>query len=89
MNRKLFSGLATGLFLVGMSGASHATILTFDGLAGYNYVPISQSYGDNVTALTDVVGSYGRGNGFTPNITVSYNTTPNATGEAWLEAWDD
>ncbi len=49
---------------------AEATILTFDSLGGN----IPGTYGDNVSALCDGVGCYGRGNGFTPNITVEYRT---------------
>jgi len=61
-------------------GGMQATILTFDftpPLAGN--APIPQGYGDNVTATVMGPFGYGAGNGFTPNITVSYHTL-NADG---------
>lgn len=54
---------------------AQATILTFDFQPRLNQNdPIPQSYGDNVTATTMGAFNYGVGNGFTPNITVSYRT---------------
>lgn len=52
-----------------LAGLAEATILTFDNLGN-----IPETYGDNVSALCDGVGCYGKGNGFTPNITVEYRT---------------
>lgn len=54
---------------------AHASILTFDftpRLAGNAQIP--QGYGDNVTATTMGTFGYFQGNGFTPNITISYQT---------------
>jgi hypothetical protein len=62
--------LAVALF----AGTAQATILTFNNLGIGNFGDIPGTYGDNVSALSDAVGSYGIGNGFTPNITVEYRT---------------
>ncbi|MBX3110390.1 MAG: PEP-CTERM sorting domain-containing protein [Fimbriimonadaceae bacterium] len=70
--------------LVALACASQATILTFGDLtdtAGAplgNYGPIDTAYGDNVTATSDAVGSYGMGTGWTPNVTTSYETLDGA-----------
>jgi hypothetical protein len=85
MKKKLFDGLATALLIFGMVGLANASLLTFEGLSGYNYVDINQNYGDNITSTSDAYGQYLEGNGFTPHISVSYNT---AGGNVWLEAWD-
>nr|WP_320191900.1 PEP-CTERM sorting domain-containing protein [uncultured Desulfobacter sp.] len=68
-----------------LSGTANATILTFDGLSAYNYDPIDGNYGDSVSTPNDAYGSYEMGNGFTPNINVSYNTVGS---NAYLEAWN-
>ena len=58
-----------------LAASAHATILTFDlDPAVPNYGDIPGSYGDNVNAASDAVGSYLVGNGFTPNITTDYRT---------------
>lgn len=62
-----------------LAGRSQATILTFDisggGFGNYSIIP--QNYGDNVSTLSQTDGSYtyqyGQGNGYTPNIAVSYD----------------
>lgn len=74
--------------------ASHAgaTILTFDNLGLSNYGAIPGSYGDNVSALSDATGSYGQGNGFTPNVTVEYRTwriSTNTVDYNYLDYWDN
>lgn len=51
----------------------------------YNYAPINQNYGDRVISTSDSYGQYLEGNGFTPNINVSYNTVG---GNQYLEAWN-
>ena len=85
MKKKFFAGLAAGLFLFGVVQISNASVLTFDGLSGYNYQPINQNYGDSITSTSDSYGQYLEGNGFTPHINVAYNTVG---GNAYLEAWD-
>lgn len=69
--------------------SANASILTFDDLGLTNYSPISQDYGDSISSLNDGVGSYLEGNGFTPNVNVSYRTV-NADGTVYedhLEFW--
>lgn len=68
MKKKYVVGLATGVFIFIVTAIANASILTFDGLAGYDYVPIDQNYGDSVTATSDLYGQYLEGNGFTPNV---------------------
>ncbi len=76
----LTSSLLTG------GGSTHATILIFEGLkdSGGNTLvnrgDINPNYGDNVGASPNSFGSYGQGNGFTPNITVNYFTRNITTG---------
>lgn len=58
-----------------LATSAQATILTFDlDPAVPNYGDIPESYGDNVNAASDVVGSYFMGNGYTPNVTTDYST---------------
>ncbi len=85
MKKKMFTGLAVGLFFFGIVGITNASILTFDGLSGYNYQAIDQNYGDSITSTSDSSGQYSEGNGFTPHINVAYNTDG---GNAYLEAWN-
>lgn len=85
MTKKFSIALLTGIFVFGVAGVSSATILTFDDLQGYVWAPLDQNYGDNVNSLTDGVGSYLEGNGFTDRISVSYNTV--GAGQ-YMEAWD-
>jgi hypothetical protein len=65
-----------GIFsLAALAPAASATVLTFslDPAVGTgNFIP--GAYGDNVNALTDAVGSYLQGNGFTPDVTTDYAT---------------
>ena len=65
--------------LVGLATAAPGSILTFDlyqNAAGQSPIAygdlIPNAYGDHITALSDGVGSYAQGNGFTPNIAVDY-----------------
>lgn len=54
---------------------STATVLTFvrpDGSSFGNGVDIPATYGHRVSALSDAVGSYGMGNGFTPGVSIAY-----------------
>ncbi|MDP3279705.1 MAG: PEPxxWA-CTERM sorting domain-containing protein [Nitrosomonas sp.] len=58
-----------------LAASAQATILTFDLDPGVpNYGDIPGSYGDNVNAASDAVGSYLVGNGYTPNVTTDYRT---------------
>jgi hypothetical protein len=77
MKQELFSKALAGILVCGLviwSGVAGATILTFDNLGIPDFSAIPGGYGDRVTGLSDAVGSYGMGNGFTPNITVDYRT---------------
>ena len=58
-----------------LAASAQATILTFDlnpDIPDYGDIP--GSYGDNVNAASDAVGSYLMGNGYTPNVTTEYRT---------------
>ncbi len=57
-----------------LSGVASGTVLTFDGTGVLLNNPLSQAYGDRVTATADLVNGfgYGVGNGFTPNVVVNY-----------------
>lgn len=58
-----------------LATSAQATILTFDlDPSVPNYGDIPGSYGDNVNAASDAVGSYLMGNGYTPNVTTDYRT---------------
>ena len=58
-----------------LATSAQATILTFDLDPGVpNFGDIPGSYGDNVNAASDAVGSYLVGNGYTPNVTTDYRT---------------
>ncbi len=87
MNKKLIIGL--GVVSVFATVPVSATIIPFSDLNLANYGQISQDYGDNVNSFNDGVGSYLQGNGFTPNISLSYQTTDaqNNTVEDWIEYW--
>ncbi|MBI5708379.1 MAG: PEP-CTERM sorting domain-containing protein [Armatimonadetes bacterium] len=87
--------------LVCVACLSSATVLTFsdlgkpDGSGGstalVNYDAIDQGYGDNVTGSGGFPsGSYLMGNGWTPNVTASYDTVDGtgASVENWVEYWD-
>jgi len=84
--KQLIFFVVVASFVLGAHIDVKASILIFEGFKSYNYVPIDQAYGDNITALSDSVGKYLKGNGFTPHIEVSYNTVG---GDPFLEAWHD
>lgn len=93
MRRELFPKALVGLLVCSFfiwSGVAGATVLTFDDLGIPDFTAISDLYGDRVTGLSDAVGSYEMGNGFTPNVTVEYRTLdPNdgATLSNSLNLW--
>jgi hypothetical protein len=58
--------------LAAAASPATATVLTFDVFGIFNGASIPQAYGDRVNSLTDAVGSYDLGNGFTPNVEVEY-----------------
>ena len=93
---KKINVLSSALFIaMGVQPVS-ATVLTFSDLVNsrggtvFNYTPIPDSYGDNVVATTDSVGSYLEGAGFTPNITTSYQAIHATTGDLtdYAAFWD-
>ncbi|MFO0901207.1 MAG: hypothetical protein U0836_27590 [Pirellulales bacterium] len=60
------------------AGAAEATVLTFDaGVLYTEYVSngktLVQNHGDRVTATAQGPNSYGKGSGWTPNVTVEYS----------------
>lgn len=73
--------------LCAVPGASHATVLTFDALAGGGVVP--SGYGDRVSG--DFGGwGYVEGNGWTPNVGVAFdslNLSDNGFAGAGLRLW--
>ena len=91
MKRELFSKALAGILVCGLvmwSGVAGATILTFDNLGIPDNVVIPSAYGDRVNGLSDAAGSYGMGNGFTPNIVVDYRTLNSGTGATLSNALD-
>src|SRR5687767_6870108 len=69
---------------------AQATVLTFADLNLINYGDIPNTYGDNVTGPGAFPnGTYGMGNGWTPNITTDYrSTTPGGvTTTTHLDYW--
>ena len=70
----LVKSMLTGAGVL-LAASAQATVLTFDlspDLPDYGDIP--GSYGDNVNAASDAVGSYLMGNGYTPNVTTEYRT---------------
>lgn len=80
-----------GTLLLGLSIAttSPATVLTFDGL-GPDGRALATTYGDRVGALDDAITGfgYGLGNGFTPNVEVSYSVDPVSGGGQGFTVWE-
>lgn len=76
-----------------LAASAHATVLTFDLDPDIpNYGDIPGSYGDNVSAASDVVGTYLMGNGYTPNVTTEYRTWQISTDTVAynnLDFWHD
>lgn len=83
----MFRNLMT-LTLASAALASQATILTFEGLNLGNYGIIPTAYGDNVTQINDGVGTYQQGNGWTPNVVTSYQSTDSVTPLDYLLYWN-
>lgn len=76
--------------IIGMSLSAHATVLTFQIQGFGNGSNMSQGYGDNVTATTMGIFSYGVGaEGFTPNVTVDYGPIPPADPAHWTTGYGD
>lgn len=71
VNKYLLSTTRVSVLTLGMVSMANASILTFDGIVT---IDIPDDYGDRITSTSDSTTgfSYGEGNGFTPNITVSY-----------------
>ncbi len=80
MKATVLTRFLAGLLLFSALGSAQATVLTFNDLGVGYYGDIPDAYGDRVTALSDAVGSYGLGNGFTPNIEVAYATVQISDG---------
>lgn len=78
INKRLFC-VATTLLIFCSIHTVQATVLTFDVPIVYS-VNIDQGYGDAVTSTNDAIGSYQEGNGFTPHVTISYNTVGGSEG---------
>jgi hypothetical protein len=76
----ILTGVLSGLLLLGIVGNARSTVLTFNDFGVGYYGDIPDTYGDRVTALSDAVGSYGVGNGFTPNVEVAYATVQISDG---------
>jgi len=76
-----------------LAASAQATILTFDLNPDIpNYGDIPGSYGDNVNAASDAVGTYLMGNGYTPNVTTEYRTwqiSTNTVAYNNLDFWHD
>lgn len=90
MNKKLIINIIGTASIFAVAQVS-ATILTFEGLNLKNYGVISQDYGDKVDSVSDGIGNYREGTGFTPNISLSYKTTDsqrNIVGE-WIKYWSN
>jgi len=87
--KSFLSAFCVGIMLFCVNGFANATVLSFDNMGLPNYGAISQSYGDNVNALSDGVGSYGMGNAFTANVSVEYRSL-NSDGSLYsnqMEYW--
>ncbi|MBS1717693.1 MAG: PEP-CTERM sorting domain-containing protein [Armatimonadetes bacterium] len=75
--------------VLAVSAVSSATVLTFDDLSLTNYGAIPQYYGDNVTSTNSgPSGSYLEGNGWTPDVTTSYDTVDGANSTGQMDFWD-
>jgi hypothetical protein len=68
--------LGSALFTAMDITPAQALVLTFDNLGVNGYDPIPSNYGSYAAGPSD---TYAQGNGYTPNIGVSYSTS-NATG---------
>lgn len=77
------------LGVIGMAAVTSASILTFeaDGVASPNALP--QSYGDRIASVgPDANGHmYAEGNGFTPNVVVSYGTVGNGVIQYYTDPY--
>lgn len=76
-----------------LAGSAHATILTFDTDTAHPFsnLPMTQDYGDRVSALDMGLFHYGLGaEGFTPNVVVSYGGGfPGAELTRWSADYGD
>ena len=76
--------------VVGVSGSAVGTDLTFtiDGIGNFGNIP--QDYGDRVTMLDEGSYHYGEhGEGFTPNVEVSYTTSAGQDPSWWGTGYGD
>ena len=90
MANKLFKvTFCVYMLAAGVVSSSNASILTFDGIGATSAIPIPDDYGDRINSTIDPITSYeyGIGNGFTPNITVSYFPDPIASSGNSFSLW--
>ena len=83
---------ATGIAACGavMAASANATVLTFDQNNQNPGVPLNQTYGDNVTGISDAAGNYGQGaEGTTPNVQASYLVSVNSDPRFWTTGYSD
>ena len=76
--------------VMGVSGSAMGTDLTFtiDGIGNFGNIP--QDYGDRVTMLDEGSFHYGEhGEGFTPNVEVSYTTSAGQDPSWWGTGYGD
>jgi hypothetical protein len=72
------AGLPAAVISLALSaGSAQATILNFDDLALFAFIP--QTYGDRATGTAADAFVYGEGEGYTPNVVVEYTTTNTTT----------
>lgn len=88
--RNLVLALAA-LGVAALGGGAQATVLTFSGSAFIQQSPVPDAYGDRVTATTDAVNGwdYGVGNGFTPNVVLSYPVQETTPFSIWVAGFGD
>jgi len=72
-----------------LSIPAHATVLTFDIAGATNPSTMPQSYGDAVTATNMGSFSYGALGGFTPNVSVSYESATGGELNFWSTGYND
>ena len=88
MNRTHAAGISSALLI--LSAGTQASVLTFliDGLGNFGTIP--QAYGDRIVALDDDFYHYDeQGEGFTPNIEVSYTTSDGQDPSHWGTGYGD
>lgn len=86
---KKISLILISFFSILYSAQNNATVLTFDINNAADGSIISQSYGDNVTAVTMGNFGYGAAGGFTPNVSVSTAGVAGNTLNYWSSGYND